>query len=246
MIILNWLPELAILIQLFICLVCLNFKPLTYRSLSLCIAIFSGMVLFYFVGRSDLAYFTPSEKILSADSLSYFGRIFSLIVLTFGSLSLHFHSQLPYHSKQTANLFLLFLAAFMNILVLSNSVLLLAVGWMGCYLSVSNIILIESGNHFRWVQMIRQHTFSFAAAIALFGALFVLMGSSSSLYISDYMEWLKSAQDQFHVLFATGAVILVLGVTLTHSMVLKGKGPLGLALSSLFLFIIGAFFWFRI
>ena len=247
MIFLNWIPETAIFIQIFVVLVFLNFKIMNYRSLSLWVAGFSAAVLGYFSIRFDLSSFESPTKILLSDSLSYFGRVFSLLVLVVGSLSIHFHRSLPLVSKQRVSLFLLFFSMFLNIAFLSNSLLLFAIAWIGAYVAVTNIVLVESNVSGKWVEFIRQQCAPFTIVTALVVILFMaILISSDSLYSSDFVEWVKKAQDQRDVMIAISGMVIALGALLTHGMVLRGKGPLGLALSNLFLFCANSVFWFRI
>jgi formate hydrogenlyase subunit 3/multisubunit Na+/H+ antiporter MnhD subunit len=243
----NWLPELSIFLQLFVMLACLNFKPISYRSLPLLCSILTVITLGYFGSRTDLAFFDSPAKILISDSLSFFGRMFALLFLVMGSLNLHFHRELSFGAKQKATLFLLFFSLFLCGVFQANSVILMGVCWVGCYLSMTKLILIESKLSESWIQSIRQHTLPLSVILSLFLLLFVLVTQTSgSIYTSDFIEWIRHAQENQSVLIAAGGLILALGSLLLHGVVLQGKAPIALAMMNLFIWAATAVFWFRL
>jgi hypothetical protein len=243
----NWLPELCIFLQLFVMLTCLNFRSVIYRSLPLLSSGVSLITLAYFAWRSDLAFFDPPVKMLTSDSLATFGRMFALLCLGLGSLNLHFHRSLTFGAKQRATLFLLFFAFFLCGAFQANSILLFCVSWAGAYLSVARIILIESKLSESWIRSFRQHTLPLALIVCLFILLSVVMAQvTGSIYISDFVVWIKTAQDRHGLMLAVGGFILTIGSLLVHGMILQGEGPLSLALLNLFIWTTASLFWFRI
>lgn len=244
---LNWLPEITIFIQLFLMLAFLNFKSVSDRSLPLMCTALTAVGLVYFGIRTDLLFFESPVKMLVSDSLSIFGRMFSLLFLIVGSLNLHFHRELSLGLKQKATLFLLFFSLFLCGLFLANSMILMSVCWAGCYLSVSNIVLIESNLSESWVRSLRRHSLPLTTIMTLFLVLFVVIAQTSgSIYTSDFMGWVKTANGQPLSLIAAGAVIVTLGALLLHGLVLQGRAPIALAMLNLFIMISTCVFWFRL
>jgi hypothetical protein len=254
MTLLNWIPEIGILLQLFLAIGLLNFKPFTYRSLSLYVAVATFGLLVFFTMRTDLAHFDSSLKIIASDSFSYFGRLFSLLLVSFTAAYLHLHQKLSYEKKSKALIFVLFFAIFLGLLCWSGSILLLMLGWLGAFISVVNFILIESNLNENWIRALRQYTLPVSLILILFLTLFVMMVfGSGSLYFSDFFAWLEQvAQGKAAVPAAPGliyfmsGVVLVLGSLLLHAFVINVAAPFGLSLFALFIFISSSAFWFRV
>ncbi len=247
MILLDWIPELLILVQFFVAMLSLNFKPVTYRSLPLVFSLFTLAGASFFLMRTDLAYFSPPEKILVSDSVTYFGRIFSLLLLILGSLSIHLHRGMVYLEKQRALLFVLFLCLFLDLGFMSNSILLYALAWLGSAISARNLILVESKLHEGWIKTIRQQAFGFSLLLGLFFAFFTISSlSSGSIYFSEYIEWVKLHHEKSFSLLGMGVILFALGSVMTHGNVFRGKSPFALACMNLVSFVMVSVFWLRI
>jgi hypothetical protein len=248
MILLDWFPEFILLFQLFVVLICLNFKILSERSLSLWIGIFSFTAMIYYGARVDLESFVSPVRMLHTDSLAHFGRLVSFLILIVGSFSIHFHHEITFAAKQKLALFLMFFCIFLNTAFLSNSIWLFIMAWLGVYFSVQNIVLIESNLSRQWTLYFSKHSSSVAVLLALFLCLMLMtVMPTGSIYFSDYLEWIKAEGAQnVQVIRATGVVIMMLGALMSHRFVLPGKGPFGVAVSNLSLFILVALYWIRI
>ena len=188
MTLMNWLPEIFLLILLFSTLIIMNFGVLSYRSLSVLIASVSSGGLLYFLFRDDLAYFESPLKIILSDSLSHFGKIISLLSLIVFSLGFHFHRGLNFQSKQSSNLFLLFYSLFTIALFQTNSLVFFLGSAVGIYFSAMNLVLIESGQDQHWIILFRQRTLAIGIWAVLVAFLFsigcYLFGS---VYLSDWI-----------------------------------------------------------
>jgi hypothetical protein len=249
---LNWLPEIGILLQLFLAIGLLNFKPFTYRSLPLYAAIASFSLFAYFGWRTDLAHFDTALKIISSDSVSYFTRMFSLLLVSFAATYLHLHPNLSFEKKSKALVFVLFFSLFLNLMGLAGSLLLLTLGWFGAIVAVINFILIESHYQPKWIQAFRQHVLPLSIILILFCTLFVMMTfGSGSLYFTDFFAWLEQVHSGKTMVAAglinlMSGVVVILGALLLHALVINVAAPFGLSLFALFIFMSSAIFWLRV
>jgi|GEM_PF-2078520 len=243
----NWLPELSIFVQLFILLACMNFKPVSHRSIPLVCAVLSALTLGYFGFRSDLAFFDSPARVLLSDSLSLFGRMFALLFLSMGALNLHLHRHLSFGAKQRATLFMLFFSLFLCGIFEANSIVLFVVCWVGAYIAMTKLVLIESKLSDTWIRAVRQRAIPLSVILSLSLLLFLITANASgSIYISDFIDWIKHAHSVQPALAATGGLIVVLGALLVHGMVLQGPAPIALSMLNLFLWCSASVFWFRI
>lgn len=247
MIILNWLPELFLLTLLFVSLILINFRMWSYRSLSIWVAVSAFIELIYLVVRQDLAFFDSPLTILYSDSLSYFGKILSLVTLIVFSLGFHFHRQLNFRGKQSSNLFLIFYSLFTMCLFQSNNLVLFMGAAIGVYLCSTALILIESNQEQSWVRLFRQRALPLAVWIVILSMIFIY-GTSlfGSIYFSDWIQTLSKTTVStlelmvFAFLLILGSVIPLGG--LTH----LGNAPLGLSVLYYSLFLVLSTFWLRL
>jgi hypothetical protein len=246
MTLLNWLPEIYLLILLFSTLVVMNFGVLSYRSLSVGIASFASVGLIYYVFRDDLAYFESPLKILLSDSLSHFGKILSLITLIVFSLGFHFHRGLSFQSKQSSNLFLLFYSFFTIVLFQANSLVLFLGAALGIYLCGMNLVLIESNKEQRWVALFRQRTLPVGLWGILISFIFVLgCNYFGSVYISDWITQVPKFSGSPASLFVFAFLVLLASTLPFGGLRYRGKAPLGISIICYSLFLVLSSFWLR-
>jgi hypothetical protein len=247
MTLLNWLPEIYLLILLFATLIVMNFKILSYRSLSVAIASVTLVGMGYFLLRPDLAYFEPPTRVLISDSLSYFGRLLSLVTLIVFALGFYFHRTLNFEAKQNSNLFLLFYSFFTIGLFQTNSLVLFLGAALGIYLSSMNLILIESGRDPKWVNIFRQRALAIGIWALLVSFLFVL-GTHlfGSVLISDWVLAFPKYSGSESALFAFGFLILLSSLIPLGGLLYIGNAPVGISILAYSLFLVLASFWLRL
>ena len=247
MTLLNWIPEVFLLILLFSTLIVMNFRVLSYRSLSVSIASITTLGLVYFVFRNDLAYYDSPLKFLVCDSLSHFGKILALVTLIVFTLGFHFHRELNFHAKQSSNLFLIFYSFFTIGLFQSNSLVLFLGCSLGLYLSSMNLILIESNRDQKWVALFRQRSLPialWAALIALiFGVGTYLFGS---IYLSDWVLAFSKFNGGEFSLFIFGFLLLFATAIPLGGLRYAGRAPVGIAILCYGLFLMLTAFWLRL
>lgn len=247
MTLLNWLPEIYLLILLFVTLIVMNFKLLSYRSLSLIIAGVSLVGLVYFICRDDLAYFDSPLKTLLSDSLSHFGRMLALFALAIFSMSYYFHRTLSFEAKQNTNLFLVFYAFFAMGLFQSNSLVLFLGASLGIYLSATNLVLIESGRSQAWIATFRMRVLPISVW-SLTIALLFLMGVYlfGSIYLSDWViEFPRYAGSQ-SALFIFSFLVLLASMIPLGALRYVGNAPIGISILCFSLFLVQSVFWLRL
>jgi hypothetical protein len=247
MTLLNWIPEIFLLVLLFSTLIIMNFRVLSHRSLSFAIAGASTLGLLYFVFRVDLAYYESPLPFLVCDSVSHFGKILALLTVIVFSLGFHFNRTLNFEAKQNSNLFLIFYAFFTIGLFQSNSLVLFLGCALGIYLSSMNLILIESNRAQSWVALFRQRTLPIALWATLIALLFAL-GTYlfGSIYLSEWVLAFPKFNGSELSLFVFGFLILFVTTIPLGGLRYSGRAPLGIAVLCYGLFLVLTAFWLRL
>jgi hypothetical protein len=247
MTLLNWLPELSILGALFFTLVMVNFRTLTIRALAPLVSIGLFSVLVYFSLRPDLAYFETPLSVLHSDSFSYFGRLLGVCSVSVFALGFYFHGALSVRSKQLATLFLLFIAAFVSLLMQANHWVLFAGAAIGIYFCAAHLILIESGKDAHWIRIIRQKSMVFGVWLILLAILFVLsMSMSGTQQVSEWLSRLEPAGGTPTGLWLSAILILFCAVIPLEALPHSGRAPLGVGVLYFGLHLVIQTFWIRI
>lgn len=247
MTILNLLPEWIIVICIFVSLIMVSFRVFSMGVLIPAVASTAVAGLAWFFSRSDLAHFEPVMPMICSDSLSYFGRLLSLLVLAVFSLGFHFHRELSVKEKQKSLLFTLFYSLFMCSMFLSQSLVLFTGSALGIYFCSMNLVLIESKGSGHWLRLFRFKAVSLGLWMVLALLLFVLSGYSlGSFFFNDWFEALaKGAASEWAQMMLLLLVVLV-GVVPLASLRFIGEAPLGLGILSFGQMLVLQAFWFRV
>ncbi len=244
---LSFLPETFLLIFLFFTLIIMNFRYLSHRSILMAIAGASSVGLFYFLLRQDLAYFASPIEVILSDSLSYYGRILSLVVLAVFSLGFHYHRGLSFQTKQSSGLFLLFYSLFVAGIFQSNSIVFFLACSLGIYICSMNLIFLESARDEHWILLFRQRMLPVGVwslvVILLFAAGASLFGS---IYISDWVNGFSKWAGSDIQLFVFGFLVLLAGVFPLAALRHEGRAPVGLAVLTFGSYLILSAFWLRV
>ncbi len=244
---LNWLPELAVLGMLFVTLVLINFRVLTVRSIAPVAAVSSAVVLVYFSLRTDLAYFESPLQVLHSDSLSYFGRLLSLVMFSVFSMGFYFHGALSVRDKQLTTLFTLFLSAFVSLLLQANHLILFLGAAVGIYFCSTSLILVESAKDQAWVRLIRQRSMILGSWIAVLSLLIVLSSFlSGSLFLGDWLNGLESYSGSEAGVWLPAILILLGSVILLEALPHPGRAPVGVGVLYFGMHLIVQVFWLRV
>ena len=247
MIIVNWLPEIFLICLLFVVLMVTTFRMWSYRSLSLCIGIASVAELIYLLARQDLAFFDSPLKILYSDSLSYFGKVMSLLCLVVFSLGIHFHRGLNFRSKQNANLFLIFYSIFLMGMFEANNLVLFLGSAIGIYVCSTTLILIESGQSQSWVRIFRQRALLFSVWMVVLALLSIYgMSLFGSVYLSDWIQAFSKGSASQVELFVFSFLILLASAIPLRELMHVGNAPFGLSVFCYGLFLLLSVFWMRL
>jgi hypothetical protein len=247
MTILNLLPEWIIVICIFISLIMVSFRVFSMGVLIPAMASTAVVALGYFFSRSDLAHFYPIMPMISSDSLSYFGRLLSLLILAVFSLGFHFHRNLSLREKQKALLFILFYSLFICGAFLSQSLVLFVGSALGVYFCSMNLVLIESKGSSHWLRLFRFKAVSVGLWVVLALLLFVLTGYSfGSFFFNDWFEAMaKGAGTEWGQIMMLLLVVLV-GVMPLAGLRYIGEAPVGLGVLSFGQMLVLQAFWFRV
>ena len=247
MILLNFVPEIFIVMSLFGSLFLMAFSRHTRGAMPLLVSSVAFGGLLYFVLRPDLSFFDSPDSMILSDSMSFFLRVVALLALGAFSFGVFFHTGISVRDKQRSVLFLQFFSLFLCGMALSQNLVAFLVSALGIYISSMSITLIESAESPSWVTVFREKSVWFSIWAVLIAMLFVL---SSSLFDSiNFSTWPVALRDLSgqNWLVATFVVLVFLcGIVPSVSSVFVGKAPLGLAVLAFGLLLVTSTFWIRI
>jgi hypothetical protein len=246
-ILLNFVPEIFIVMSLFGSLFLMAFSRHTRGAMPLLVSSVAFGGLLYFVLRPDLSFFDSPDSMILSDSMSFFLRLVALLALGAFSFGVFFHTGISVRDKQRSVLFLQFFSLFLCGMALSQNLVAFLVSALGIYISSMSITLIESAESPSWVTVFREKSVWFSIWAVLIAMLFVL---SSSLFDSiNFSTWPVALRDLSgqNWLMATFVVLVFLcGIVPSVSSVFVGKAPLGLAILAFGLLLVTSTFWIRI
>jgi hypothetical protein len=247
MTLLNLLPEWVIVICIFMSLIMVSFRIFSTGVLIPLVASTAVASLGYFFSRSDLAHFNSAVPMICSDSLSYFGRLLSLLVLAVFSLGFHFHRGLSVREKQKSLLFILFYSLFICGAFLSQSLVLFVGSALGIYFCSMNLVLIESKGSGHWLRLFRFKAVSLGVWLVLALLLFLISGHAfGSFFYNDWFEALSRGAAPEWSQITLMLLVLLVGVMPLGVLRFIGEAPVGLGILSFGQMLVLQAFWFRI
>ncbi|MBS1959274.1 MAG: hypothetical protein JST80_07385 [Bdellovibrionales bacterium] len=245
MTILNWIPEILILIQFALVLGGAGFRTTSSHLLIFVTGLTSFFGAFYYGARSDLFTFDSPLMILFSDAVSRYCRMISLFMVAVGSWQLALHSGLSVVSKLRGQMGLLSGAFFLCLLSQSNHWVSTYIGLVGLIISGMSLVMVESNASKNWTEFFGKTTFSILMVTSVFLVLFLvgeyLMGTG---YINEFMAGLKGKPELIQCF--VGFLILYFSFWLLHGIHIVGLAPMSLPYFNLFCFFGAILFLIRV
>ncbi len=246
MILMHFFPELLISLCLLGSLILLSLRVLSQGQLPVAVSAVSLAGLVYFGSRADLEFFESVIPMLRSDSLSYFGRLLSLLMVSVFAPGAYFHPGLRVRDKHQATLFLLFLSLFTNALFLSQSLVLFLGAAVGIHYCALHLIRIESGGASAWTRVFRVKSVTTGVWLCLGLVAFLVSAHLfGGVFFDSWIEGIRSGQGDWSRVVFLGLLILM-GMLPLVGMRSIGKAPYSLGIFSFGTFLILGVFWFRI
>lgn len=245
MTLLNWIPEILILIQFSLVLGGTSFRLTSSHLLIWVCGILSLFGFVYYGVRADLLSFDSPLPILLSDSVSRYCRLISLLVVAVGSWQLALHSGLSIVSKLRGLMGLIAGAFFLCLLAQSNHLVSTYIGIVGLFVSGMNLVLVESAASPAWTTYFKKSTFSILLITVVFLMVFLFsefLGGTG--YLDGFITGLSASPEPVRLFVAF--VLLFFGFWILHGLHVDGIAPMALPIFNLFCFFAAILFWVRV
>lgn len=245
MTLLNWIPEILILIQFSLVLGGTSFRITSSHFLIFLSGLLSIFGFIYYGVRPDLMNFESPLLILSSDAVSRYCRLISLLLVAVGSWQLALHSGLSVVAKLRGLMGMIAGAFFLCLMSESNHLVSTYIGVVGLFVSGMNLILVESHSSPAWTRYFKKTTFSILLITLVFLTLFLfsefLAGTG---YLDGFIAGMKTAPEMVRMFM--GFILLFFGFWILHGVRVVGNAPLALPYFNLFCFFAAIIFWIRV
>jgi hypothetical protein len=241
----HFFPEFLIALCLFVSLMLASVRVFSQGTLPLVVSGVTLTGLIFFLTRSDLVMFEPATAMIRSDSLSYFGRVLSLLMVTIFGFGAFFHPGFSVRDKQNSTLFILFLSLFVSALFFSQSLVLYLGAAIGIHFCALNLILIEGQGSNHWLKVFRVKSVQTGIGWSI-GLLAFLVSSHlfKGIFFDAWTETLSQGAGDWGVSVLL-VLLLLLGSLPLINLRFIGPSPYSLGILSFSSLLILQVFWFR-
>jgi hypothetical protein len=241
----HFFPEFLLALCLFVCLMLSSLRIFSQGVLPLMVSITSLAGLIFFLTRIDLVMFESVTAMIRPDSLSYFGRLLSLLMVSVFGFGAYFHPGFSVRDKQNATLFILFISLFVSALFFSQSLVLFLGAAIGIHFCAVNLVLIESRGSNHWLRVFRVKSIHAGIGWSL-GILVFLVSVHlfKGVFFNTWAEALnQGGSDWGMIVFLV--LLLVFGALPLVNLRFIGPSPYSLGILSFSSLLVLQVFWFR-
>ena len=241
----HFFPEVLLALCLFVSLMVMSVRVFSQGTLPLVVSGVTLAGLVYFLTRTDLVMFESVTAMIRSDSLSYFGRVLSLLMVTVFGFGAYFHRDFSVRDKQNSTLFILFMGLFTTALFLSQSLVFYLGAAIGIHFCALNLILIEGKGSNHWLKVFRvksiQAGIGWSVGILAF---LISMHLFKSIFFESWTEVSAQSGGDWNASVFLVLLLLMSALPLV-GLRLVGPSPYSLGILSFGSLLVLQVFWFR-
>ncbi len=245
MTLLNWLPEILLILQFVLMVGLSGFRVATssfWIGLVMTLS-FGGAI--YYGAREDLLFFDSPIQHLYSDSVSRFFRLMGLVVAGMGAWQFGSKRGLSMDAKFRAILGTLAGGFFLSLASMSAHGLGVWIGVVGCLLSGTHLLLLESDSSLHWVLRYRRIGVALLFLVIPFFVLYFISAVSFTTgSLTIFFSQIQSLS--FLQQASIGFFVVSIGFWMIHGFHVGGVAPSALPFYYLYVFGVAFLVWVRV